>query len=122
MKLQKYHIHNVLKAYSQQLARREKNGYLPESEPNALCLSPRQKRLVIIRKVTDNIAAKMKQLGDKQPGVSYQSKNQAKTWSDTAYLNSHAPVRFVYNTIDDQNRKLMHTLLIDDSTFLIKSG
>ena len=122
MKLQKYHIHNVLKAYSQQLARREKNGYLPESEPNALCLSPRQKRLVIIRKVTDNISAKMKQLGDKQPGVSYQSENQAKAWSDTAYLNSHAPVRFVYNTIDDQNRKLMHTLLIDDSTFLIKSG
>jgi hypothetical protein len=121
MQLQKYHIRNVLRAYSQQLVRREKIGCLPKSEPNALCLSPHQKRLVIIRKVTDSIAAKMKQLGDKQPCVSYQSANQAKTRSGANYLDSHAPVRFVYNTIDDQNGKLMRTLLIDDSTFLIKS-
>ena len=112
MQLQKYHIHNVLRAYSQQLARREKSGCLTESEPNALCLAPHQKRMVIIRKVTDNIASKMKQLGDKQDKQStrYLSKN-----------SSHAPTRFIYNTIDDRNRKLMHTILIDDSTFLINS-
>jgi len=130
MQLQKYHIHNVLKTYSQQLARRKKNGYLPESEPNALCLSPRQKRLVIIHKVTNNIADKMKQLGVKpstpplneKPGVSYQSANQEKAWVGADYPNSHAQVRFVYNTIDDQNKKQTCTLLIDDSTFLIKSA
>ncbi len=131
MQLQKYHIHNVLKTYSQQLARRKnKNGYLSESEPNALCLSPRQKRLVIIHKVTNNIADKMKQLGVKpstpplndKPGVSYQSANQEKTWSGADYPNGHAQIRFVYNTIDGQNRKQTRTLVIDDSTFLLKSA
>ncbi len=129
MQIHKYHIHNVLKMYSQQLARQEKSGCLPESEQNALCLSPRQKRQVIIHKVTNTIAAKMKKLGgkpsthplNKQPGVSYQSANNKKTWFGAEYLNRHAPVRFVYNTIDDRNRKQMCTLLIDDSTFLIKS-
>ncbi len=127
MRIHKYHIHNVLKAYSQQLARRKKSGCLPE--PNALYLAPQQKRLVIIHKVTNSIAAKMKQLGDnpsthphnKKTGVSYQSANQVKTSSCADYLNSHAPIRFVYNTIDGHNKKQMCTLLIDDSTFLIKS-
>jgi len=131
MQLQKYHIHNVLKTYSQQLARREKrSGCLPESEPNSLCLSPRQKRLVIIHKVTDNIADKMKQLGvepstppfNKKPGISYPSANQEKTWSGADYPDSHAQIHFVYNTIDDQNKKQTCTLLIDDSTFLLKSA
>ncbi len=129
MQLQKYHIHNVLKMYSQRLARRGKSGCLPESEPNALYLSPHQKRQVIIHKVTNNIAAKMKELGvepstpplNKKPGVSYQSANQEKIWSGADYPDSHAQIRFVYNTIDDQNRKQTCTLLIDDSTFLIKS-
>ncbi len=130
MQIQQYHIYNVLKTYSQQLARRKKSGCLPEAEPNTLCLSPHQKRQVIIHKVTGNIAAKMKQLGVKpstlplnnKPGISYQNANQEKTWSGADYLNSHAPIRFVYNTIDDQNRKQTRTLLIYYPTFLLKSG
>jgi len=129
MNLKKYHIHNVLKAYSQQLAHRKKNGSQTESEPNTLCLSPRKKRLVIIRKVTNSIAAKMKQLSgqpstpplNKQPPAAYQNTNQEKTWPDVNYINNQAPIYFVYNTIDNQNKKQTCTLLINDSTFLIKS-
>ena len=125
MHISNYQMHNVLNVYSRQLSR---NSTATESETGSnkaltdqIDLSPEGKRKATIEKVSDDILNKINELGNKVAADPYDNTftvDQSKTTAEQEQTNDN---EFVFNVMDDVNRKITTTYSAKDIDFLMNS-
>jgi hypothetical protein len=124
MVIPSYQIHNVLKVYSKQLSQTriiERQKALAEAPSvDKINISAEGKRQTIIEKVANDIVDRITQFGP-QDEVEHEIVNQLQDeiGQPVEFMNMQNK-QFVFNTIDDQNMKKTGTLMIEDSTMLIR--
>ena len=118
-----YQIHNVLNVYSKQLSQdRNTQKPKPENEKQQLDqinLSTEGKRRAIIERVAQDILNKISRYGSKSEMMAPeqdQSRENAKNSLDPENKNETG---FVFNVIDDLNKKTTTALSVKDTKFLI---
>ncbi len=123
MYIPSYQMHNVLNVYSKQLSQKRIGGNSKNQFKNPVSdqikLSPEGKRKATIEKVAKEILDKITRLGNQneedqialgepRPGQGKQG-NTDKTRSN----------EFVFNVIDEVNRKKQNSLSVEDTSFLV---
>ena len=118
-----YQIHNVLNVYSKQLSQdRNTQKLKPENEKQQLDqinLSTEGKRRAIIERVAQDILNKISRYGSKSEMRTQeqdQSRENAKNRLDP---DNKKETGFVFNVIDDFNKKTTTALSVKDTKFLI---
>ena len=118
-----YQIHNVLNVYSKQLSQdRNTQKLKPENEKQQLDqinLSTEGKRRAIIQRVAQDILNKISRYGSKSEMRTQeqdQSRENAKNRLDP---DNKKETGFVFNVIDDFNKKTTTALSVKDTKFLI---
>jgi hypothetical protein len=118
-----YQMHNVLNVYSKKLRHNisAKDQNTSETLPvERVALTSEGKRRVTIEKVSKEILDKIIRFGsqtDSSHGRSEHRKVNTDKVSASAKKNK---VGFVFNVIDDINKKTTNTVSVEDSSFLIK--
>lgn len=123
MHIPSYQINNVLNVYRRQLSQ----GKPLQSRPKAVDRQPvdtidisnKGKRKSVVEKVANDIVNKISQY---EPGPSFE-----KTLADQLEKHENKPTatqgqtqkRFEYNILDQNNRKVVNSLSIEDSSVLI---
>ena len=124
MLVSSYQIHNVLNVYSKQLSQdRNAQKLKPVNEkqpPDQINLSSEGKRRAILERVAQDILNKISHYGSKRE---LKSKEQDQLSRENV-RNSFEPdnkkeTGFVYNVIDDLNKKTTTALSVKDTKFLI---
>lgn len=123
MLVSSYQIHNVLNVYSKQLSQdRNARKLKPDNEkqpPDQINLSSEGKRKAIIERVAQDILNKISR---------YCTNNQMKTQEQDLYREKAKSVPdsdnkkesgFVFNVIDELNKKTTTALSVKDTKFLI---
>ena len=123
MLVSSYQIHNVLNVYSKQLSQdRNARKLKPDNEkqpPDQINLSSEGKRKAIIERVAQDILNKISRYG---------TNNQMKTQEQDLYREKAKSVAdsdnkkesgFVFNVIDELNKKTTTALSVKDTEFLI---
>jgi hypothetical protein len=124
MQIPSYQIQNVLKVYSRQLSEGRilsKNKFANANKISAdsVTISSEGKRQAIIDKVASNIVDRIITEGPKE-------KTQEKTTSPIEKevgknINfTKEKNQFTYTKIDENNQKIIHTLSVEDSKFIIQ--
>lgn len=124
MQIPSYQIKNVLKAYSRQLSQGKipgKNNIANANKISAdsVTISPEGKRQAIIDKVASNIVERIIK-------ESHKEKTQEKTTSQIEKevgknINfTKEKNQFTYTEIDENNQRIIHTLSVEDSKFIIQ--
>ncbi len=121
MHIPSYKIHNVLKVFSEQLRQRkisERNKF-PEQKPiiKGINKSAEGKRQAIIKKVADEIFDRITRCGIHEE-VDNEIADQLK--EKRLEYTEKEKNEFVFNTIDNNNKKSIRRLLISDVSVLIK--
>lgn len=124
MQIPSYQIKNVLKAYSRQLHQGKipgKNKFANANKISAdsVTISPEGKRQAIIDKVASNIVDRIIKESPKEKTqektTSQIEKELGKNINFTKEKN-----QFTYTEIDENNQKIIHTLSVEDSKFIIQ--
>ncbi len=124
MQIPSYQIQNVLKVYSRQLSQGKipgKNNIANANKISAdsVTISPEGKRQAIIDKVASNIVDRIIKEGPKEKTqekiTSQIEKEPGKNINFTKEKN-----QFTYTKIDENNQKIIHTLSVEDSKFLVQ--
>ena len=118
-----YQIHNVLNVYSKQLSQ-DRNTQKPKPENDKqqldqINLSTEGKRRAIIERVAQDILNKISRYGSKSEMMAPEqdrSRENAKNSLDPENKNETG---FVFNVIDDLNKKTTTALSVKDTKFLI---
>ena len=124
MQIPSYQIQNVLKVYSRQLSQGKIPGRNNIANANkisadSVTISSEGKRQAIIDKVASNIVDRIITEGPKE-------KTQEKTTSPIEKepgrnINfTKEKNQFTYTKIDENNQKIIHTLSVEDSKFIIQ--
>ena len=124
MQIPSYQIQNVLKVYSRQLSQGKipgKNKFANANKISAdsVTISPEGKRQTIIDKVASNIVDRIITEGPKE-------KTQVKIFSqiekEVGKNNNFTKEKnqFTYTKIDENNQKIIHTLSVEDSKFIVR--
>jgi hypothetical protein len=118
-------MHNVLNVYSKQLSR---NSTVTKSKTESnkaltdqIDLSPEGKRKATIEKVSNDILNKINELGNKVAADPYDNTftgAQSKTTAEQEQTNDN---EFVFNVMDNVNRKITTTYSAKDIDFLMNS-
>lgn len=123
MNVSTYQIHNVLNVYSKQLSQdrsapKLKSGY-KRNLTDQINLSPEGKRRATIEKVAQEILSKISDYG---------AKNERKTEEQDRFeekekahfeSNHKREAAFVFNIIDELNKKRTTALSVKDTDFLV---
>lgn len=127
MQIPSYQIQNVLKVYSRQLSQGKmlsrKFGNANKVSADSVTISSEGKRQAIVDKVAANIVDKIINEGP-------QGKNQGETEEQiTSQIEKELGKKinftkdknqFTYTKIDENNQKIVHTLSVEDSKFIVK--
>jgi hypothetical protein len=123
MLVSSYQIHNVLNVYSKQLSQdRNAQKLKPENEkqpPDQINLSTEGKRKAIIERVAQDILNKISRYGTKSEMRTQEqdlSRENAKSVTDS---DKKKETGFVFNVIDELNKKTKTALSVKDTKFLI---
>ena len=123
MLVSSYQIHNVLNVYSKQLSQdRNARKLKPDNEkqpPDQINLSSEGKRKAIIERVAQDILNKISRYGTKSEMRTQeqdQSRENAKSITDS---DKKKETGFVFNVIDELNKKTKTALSVKDTKFLI---
>jgi len=124
MQISSYQIHNVLKVYSKQLSQAriiERQKALGKStDTDKISISAEAKRQAIINRVAADIVERITNSGP-QDEVEQEIVNKLENEiGKTVEFSSQDDEGFVFNEINSNNEKTTNTLLVNDSTFLIK--
>lgn len=125
MHISNYQMHNVLNVYSKQLSR---NNTATESKTESnkgttdqIDLSPEGRRKATIKKVSDDILNKINELGNKVAADPYENtfiRDKSETPAQPEQTNDN---EFVFNVMDNVNRKKTTTYSAEDIDFLMNS-
>ena len=118
-----YQIHNVLNVYSKQLSQDKNTQKLKrrheKQQPDQINLSTEGKRKAILERVAQDILNKISHYGSKSEmriHAEDQSRENAKNGHDP---DNKKETGFVFNVIDDFNKKTTTALSVKDTKFLI---
>jgi hypothetical protein len=121
MHIPSYQIHNVLKVYSRRLCQSEhlehQDEFGVQSLINRINVSSKGKRETIIEKVATDIVERITRFGSLENGIleiAKQNQNEGKTHFKS---KNQAKGEFVFNTIDQSNKKAPRKLSAEDSVF-----
>ncbi|TWI71680.1 hypothetical protein LZ24_01953 [Desulfobotulus alkaliphilus] len=124
MHVPSYQIHNVLKLYSRQITLerfKDIHGADPDSE-NPAGLSAEGKRESMIQKITSDIVEKITRDGSQEADSKgmpvKKEKNTGESRQDSAC--DAQTKEFIYNTLDDQNRKTTHRVSLEGAEIVLK--
>jgi len=121
MYIPSYKVHNVLKVYSEQLRQKKiaEHNKFPEQTPiiKRIDKSAEGKRQAIIKKVADEIFDRITSSGihEKDDNKSTDERKEKRPKYTEEEKNE-----FVFNKIDNNNKKSIGRLLISDASVLIK--
>jgi hypothetical protein len=124
MQIPTYQIQNVLKVYSRQLSQGKipgKNKFANANKisTDSVTISSEGKRQAIIDKVVSNIVDRIITEGPKEKTqektTSQIEKEVGKNINFTKEKN-----QFTYTKIDKNNQKIIHTLSVEDSKFIVQ--
>ena len=124
MQISSYQMHNVLNVYSKQLSQNRTGAKtkLTFNKPleDQINLSPEGKRKATMEKVAKDIVDKIGRLGTNQRKD--QSKIELSLNGQLKEIETQKSVdsKFVFNIIDEVNRKKKTTLSVEDTKFLMK--
>ena len=121
MYIPSYQMHNVLNVYSKQLSQNRIGGnsknQFQKSLTDQIKLSPEAKRKATIERVANEILDKITHLGNQN------AEDQiAKEVSDQGQRNqgkSKKANQFIFNVIDELNKKKQNSLSVEDTNFLV---
>jgi len=125
MKIPSYQIQNVLKNYSRQLSQgkllaRNKGIGRPYASADDVQLSSEGKRASIIEKVAANIVDRITTFGPKEDVDQEITGQIEKELGQRINFTQKKEEKFSYTTIDENNNKILKTLSVEDSEFIIK--
>jgi hypothetical protein len=123
MLVSSYQIHNVLNVYSKQLSQdRNARKLKPENEtqpPDQINLSTEGKRKAIIERVAQDILNKISRYGSKSEMKTQESDLSRKNAKSIPDSDNKKEAGFVFNVIDELNKKTTTALSVKDTKFLI---
>ena len=125
MHISNYQMHNVLNFYSKQLSQngtadKSKTGF-KKSLTDQIELSPEGKRKATIEKVSDEILNKISKIGSKVAATPYDNNLSRDKSEPTGDHGGSKDSEFVFNIIDNVNRKKTTTYSAKDIEFLMNS-
>jgi hypothetical protein len=123
MLVSSYQIHNVLNVYSKQLSQ-DKNARKLKAEnetqpPDQINLSTEGKRKAIIERVAQDILNKISRYGSKSEMKTQESDLSRKNAKSIPDSDNKKEAGFVFNVIDELNKKTTTALSVKDTKFLI---
>jgi hypothetical protein len=121
MLIQSYQIHNVLNVYRRQLSQAKPNQVGSSGNRDAstdtVQISVEGKSQSIMEKVAENV---LKKITNVEPGFDFGQELAERVRSDAGYASVVGKDnRFVFNTIEDDNRKETRSIAVDDSQVLM---
>ncbi len=124
MQIPSYQIQNVLKVYSRQLSqgkmlRGNKFGTANKTSADSVTISSEGKRKAIIDKVATNIVDRIITEGPKEKNEEKIADQIEKEFGKKINFSKEKN-QFTYTVIDENNKKLTHTLSVEDSKFIVK--
>jgi hypothetical protein len=123
MLVSSYQIHNVLNVYSKQLSQdRNARKLKPENEtqpPDQINLSTEGKRKAITERVAQDILNKISRYGSKSEMKTQESDLSRKNAKSIPDSDNKKEAGFVFNVIDELNKKTTTALSVKDTKFLI---
>ena len=118
-----YQIHNVLNVYSKQLSQdRNAEKLQPANEkqrPDQINLSPEGKRRAILDRVAQDILNKISRYCSKSELKARKQDHSRENLSNDLDPENKKETGFVFNVIDDLNKKTTTALSVKDTKFLI---
>jgi hypothetical protein len=123
MLVSSYQIHNVLNVYSKQLSQdrntQKLKPVIDKQPPDQINLSAEGKRRAILDRVAQDILNKISHYGSKSE-LKTQEQNQSRDDIKSSLdPDGKKETAFVYNVIDDLNKKTTTALSVKDTKFLI---
>ncbi|MEN8210735.1 MAG: DVU0524 family FlgM-associated protein [Thermodesulfobacteriota bacterium] len=124
MQIPSYQIQNVLKVYSRQLSQGKilnKNKFANANKISAdsVTISPEGKRQAIIDKVALNIVNRIITEGPKEKTEEKVTRQIEKELGKKNNFTKEKN-QFTYTKIDENNQKIIHTLSVENSKFIIQ--
>ncbi len=124
MQIPSYQIQNVLKVYSRQLSQgkmlsRNKFGTANKTSADSVTISSEGKRKAIIDKVASNIVDRIITEGPKEKNEEKITDQIEKEFGKKINFSKDKN-QFTYTVIDENNKKITHTLSVEDSKFIVK--
>ncbi|MEJ2730221.1 MAG: hypothetical protein P8185_17250 [Deltaproteobacteria bacterium] len=123
MLVSSYQIHNVLNVYSKQLSEdRNARKLKPKNEkqpPDQISLSSEGKRKAIIERVAQDILNKISRYGTKNEAKTQEKGLYRKNAKSVPDSDNKKETGFVFNVIDELNKKTTTALSVKDTNFLI---
>ncbi len=122
MYIQNYQMHNVLNVYTKKLGQnkaseRQKTDY-SQSPADQVSMSAGGKRQMVIDKVASAIVERITRFGPQNAAdqeIVERLQNEMKEKEESIKEEN---IEFVYNVIDDNNKKSMSSLSIENSDFM----
>lgn len=118
-----YQIHNVLNVYSKQLSQDRNTQKLKagneKQRPDQITLSTEGKRRAIIERVAQDILNKISRYGSKNEMMTHEQDRSRENTRNSLDSDNKKETGFVFNVIDDLNRKTTTALSVKDTEFLI---
>ena len=123
MQVSTYQIHNVLNVYSKQLSQdrstpKFKAGY-KRNLADQINLSNEGKRKATIEKVAQDIVSKISDFGSRSKSKTGQPDRLEERNEDQFESDHKREAPFVYNVIDELNKKTTTALSVKDTSFLV---
>jgi hypothetical protein len=118
-----YQIHNVLNVYSKQLSQ-DRNAQKLKAEnekqpPDQINLSTEGKRRAIIERVAQDILNKISRYGAKSEVMTQEQDLSREKAKSSLESDNKKETGFVFNVIDDLNKKTKTALSVKDTKFLL---
>ena len=118
-----YQIHNVLNVYSKQLSQDRNTQKLKpaieKQQPDQINLSAEGKRRAILERVAQDILNKISHYGSKSELKAQEQDQPRENVRNSLDSDNKNETGFVYNVIDDLNKKTKTALSVKDTNFLI---
>jgi len=123
MLVSSYQIHNVLNVYSKQLSQ-DRNTQKPKpgnenQQLDQINLSTEGKRRAIIERVAQDILNKISRYGAKSEMKAQEQNQPPENAKNSLGPDNKKETGFVFNVIDDLNKKTTTALSVKDTKFLI---
>ena len=124
MQIPSYQIQNVLKIYSRQLSQdkilsKNKFANADKISADSVTISPEGKRQAIIDKVALDIVNRIITEGPKEK-TEQKVTSQIEKELDKKVNFTKEKNQFTYTKIDGNNKKIIHTLSVEDSKFIVR--
>ena len=126
MYIPSYQIHNVLKVYSRQVSQsriiERQKDLNTKTSADKIDISTEGKRKMIVDKVAADIVDRITRFGPQDPveiGIVNQLQNELRT-PVSSEEEKELDQEFVFNVIDDENKKTTNSLSLEGTHFITK--